>query len=145
MSTQGWIGVDLDGTMAYYDGWKGADHIGEPIPAMVERVKRWLAEGREVRIFTARVYLAPEPQNPNGLSSESIGEAALAQMKFTYDQWNKRWKEKYFVVLPALRRWMEQHIGVQLEVTCTKDYDMIEYWDDRAVRVVINTGNPCCE
>jgi hypothetical protein len=50
-----WIGVDLDGTLAHYDGWKGVEHIGEPIPAMVERVKRWCAEGKEVRIFTARV------------------------------------------------------------------------------------------
>lgn len=51
----GWIGVDLDGTLAKYGEWKGAEHIGEPIAPMVERVKRWLAEGREVRIFTARV------------------------------------------------------------------------------------------
>lgn len=52
---RGWIGVDLDGTLAVYDEWRGADHIGAPIPAMVERVKQWLAEGKEVRIFTARV------------------------------------------------------------------------------------------
>jgi hypothetical protein len=54
-NSQGWIGVDLDGTLAYYDGWKGSAHIGAPIPVMVERVKRWLAEGKEVRIFSARV------------------------------------------------------------------------------------------
>jgi len=53
--SNGWIGVDLDGTLAYYDEWRGLYHIGEPIPAMVDRVKRWLAEGRDVRIFTARV------------------------------------------------------------------------------------------
>jgi len=51
----GWIGVDLDGTLARYDGWKGVEHIGEPVPAMLARVKRWLAEGKDVRIFTARV------------------------------------------------------------------------------------------
>jgi len=50
----GWIGVDLDGTLAYYDGWKGARHIGKPIPAMAKRVRAWLAQGLEVRIFTAR-------------------------------------------------------------------------------------------
>lgn len=55
MSNQGWIGVDLDGTLARYDGWRGIEHIGEPVPAMVDRVKAWLAEGRDVRIFTARV------------------------------------------------------------------------------------------
>jgi len=52
----GWIAVDLDGTLAHYDGWKGIDHIGEPIPMMVDRVKGWIAEGKEVRIFTARVH-----------------------------------------------------------------------------------------
>lgn len=54
MSNHGWIGVDLDGTLAYYDGWKGIEHIGAPVPAMLDRVKRWLTEGRQVRIFTAR-------------------------------------------------------------------------------------------
>lgn len=52
---QGWIAVDLDGTLAHYDGWKGVDHIGEPIPAMVARVLRWLTAGRVVVIFTARI------------------------------------------------------------------------------------------
>ena len=53
--SRGWIGVDLDGTLALYEGWQGLTHIGAPIPAMVERVQRWLEEGRDVRIFTARV------------------------------------------------------------------------------------------
>ena len=51
----GWIGVDLDGTLAVYDGWTSETHIGPPIPRMVERVKDWLAAGVEVRIVTARV------------------------------------------------------------------------------------------
>lgn len=55
MSRGGWIGVDLDGTVAQYDIWRGPLHIGEPVVPMVERVKRWLAAGIEVRIFTARV------------------------------------------------------------------------------------------
>jgi hypothetical protein len=59
----GWIGVDLDGTLATYGGWKGPDDIGEPIAPMVERVKAWLAAGKEVRIFTARAYL-PEQIPP---------------------------------------------------------------------------------
>lgn len=53
--SRGWIGVDLDGTLAEYDRWRGASHIGAPIEHMVARVKRWLDEGREVRIMTARV------------------------------------------------------------------------------------------
>ncbi len=51
----GWRGVDLDGTLAHYDGWKGAGHIGEPIPIMVARVLRWLEKGDQVAIVTARV------------------------------------------------------------------------------------------
>lgn len=56
MSTNGWIGVDLDGTLAEYDSWKGSAYIGRPIWPMVKRVRAWLAEGKEVRIFTARAF-----------------------------------------------------------------------------------------
>lgn len=49
-----WIGVDLDGTLAFEDDWRGIEHIGEPIPRMVERVKALIADGHDVRIFTAR-------------------------------------------------------------------------------------------
>lgn len=49
-----WIGVDLDGTLAQYSGWRGLDHIGAPVPVMLARVKHWLAEGYCVKIFTAR-------------------------------------------------------------------------------------------
>ncbi len=49
----GWIGVDLDGTLAHYEGWNDGK-IGEPIPAMMERVKKWVQREVEVRIFTAR-------------------------------------------------------------------------------------------
>jgi hypothetical protein len=51
----GWIGVDLDGTLAEYDHWRGEEHIGKPVELMVNRVKYWLNQGIEVRIFTARV------------------------------------------------------------------------------------------
>jgi hypothetical protein len=49
-----WYGVDLDATLARYDGWRGADVVGEPIPLMVERVRGWLDQGIDVRILTAR-------------------------------------------------------------------------------------------
>ncbi len=55
-SQQGWIGVDLDGTLAHYTGWNGGA-IGAPIPAMVERVKLLLDQSDyKVKIFTARVH-----------------------------------------------------------------------------------------
>ena len=56
--SEGWIGIDLDGTLAEYDGWKGVEHIGKPIPSMVKRVKAWIIEGKDVRIFTARVCMS---------------------------------------------------------------------------------------
>lgn len=55
MNKKGWIGVDLDGTLAGYDHWRGVDHIGAPILRMVNQVKVWIDDGWEVRIFTARV------------------------------------------------------------------------------------------
>lgn len=49
-----WIGVDLDGTLAHYTGWKGVHHIGPPVKRMRVRVVEWLAEGKRVKILTAR-------------------------------------------------------------------------------------------
>jgi hypothetical protein len=59
----GWIGVDLDGTLATYGGWKGPDNIGAPVPAMVTRVLDWCNAGQEVKIFTARASV-PEQIPP---------------------------------------------------------------------------------
>lgn len=53
-SSAGWIGIDLDSTLAVYDHWQGIEHIGEPIAGMVSYVRSLLAHGLEVRIFTAR-------------------------------------------------------------------------------------------
>jgi hypothetical protein len=50
-----WVGIDLDGTLAHHDHWRGHTHIGAPIPAMVAYVRELLARGLAVRVFTARV------------------------------------------------------------------------------------------
>jgi hypothetical protein len=50
----GWIGVDLDGTLAQYGGWLGPESIGDPVPLMRERVLQWQLDGWKVKIFTAR-------------------------------------------------------------------------------------------
>lgn len=47
--------------------------------------------------------------------------------------------------VPPILAWLERHGLGGLEVTNVKDFDMIELWDDRCVRVVPNTGRPCCE
>jgi hypothetical protein len=59
----GWYGVDLDGCLAYYDHWRGPDHIGEPIRPMLDRVRGWIKAGREVKIVTARATI-PEQVKP---------------------------------------------------------------------------------
>jgi len=60
------IAVDLDGTLAKWYGIEITDYdplkIGEPIWPMVNRVKKWLAEGKKVVIFTARVHPKHEEQ-----------------------------------------------------------------------------------
>lgn len=50
----GWIGVDLDGTLADDTVWKGLGYIGKPIPAMKQRVLDWIAAGYDIKIVTAR-------------------------------------------------------------------------------------------
>lgn len=65
MSKEGWIGVDLDRTLAHYDKWVSETHIGAPIPLMLARVKKWIDDGKDVRIFTARV--SGERKDPEGI------------------------------------------------------------------------------
>lgn len=116
MSNGGWIGVDLDGTLARYDGWDGGS-VGEPIPLMLERVKTWLSQGVEIRIMTARV----------GCTGKDSGEGIDDEV-FSNSQ------------RQIIQDWTEKHLGVRLPVTSSKDFAMIELWDDRAVGVHCNTG-----
>lgn len=51
---EGWIGVDFDGTLAKHTSYKGPTKLGEPVPKMVARVRRWVGHGKRVKIFTAR-------------------------------------------------------------------------------------------
>lgn len=34
------------------------------------------------------------------------------------------------------------NFGINLPVTCEKDFNMVELWDDKAVQVEVNTGEP---
>ncbi len=52
--SRAWTGVDLDGTLAYYDRSLAYDKIGEPIPIMLTLVKKMINNGIRVKIFTAR-------------------------------------------------------------------------------------------
>jgi hypothetical protein len=78
----GWIGVDLDGTLAEYDIWRGRDHIGKPIPVMIERVKKWISEGKTVKIFTARACLPDQiPPIERWLEEQGLGYLEVTNYK----------------------------------------------------------------
>ena len=47
--------VDLDGVLARYDGWKGLEHFGEPIPGALEFC-RDLARDYRVIVFSSRTH-----------------------------------------------------------------------------------------
>lgn len=66
MKMNPWIGCDFDGTISKDTpgGWSGdLTETGPPIEPMVNRIKKLLAQGKTVKIFTARVG-GPEPQAP---------------------------------------------------------------------------------
>jgi hypothetical protein len=108
-----WIGVDLDGTLAEYHGWVSSHDIGVPIPKMVARVKKWLGEGKEVRIFTARV--SANPHSPAELQRAEDARTAIVE-------------------------WCKLHIGMELVVTNVKDLAMTVLYDDRCRQVLENSG-----
>lgn len=75
-----WIGVDLDGTLAKHDGKLG--EIGSAIPSMVERVEKWIDDGHEVRIFTARAESALERiKVKKWLSDNDLPDLAITNKK----------------------------------------------------------------
>ena len=118
---QGNILVDMDGTMFEYWGWTKWNSFGKPIPAMVERVLGWIAEGKDVRIFTARM---PLPQD------EMVEQTCYK----TGEKFNGVMMKK------AIADHCEASFGHRLRAQCYKDLHTIEIWDDRAVGVVANTG-----
>jgi hypothetical protein len=114
VDTTEWIGVDLDGTLIEDTGWKGADHFGRIIQPMLDRVNRWLDQGRKVKIMTARA-------NP------------------LVDEEDESYADRMFY----LNKWMMETFGEranEIEITYEKDLFMIELWDDRCVQVELNTG-----
>lgn len=117
-----YIAVDFDGTLVHHDGYRGPYFIGDPIPAMVDRVKGWLAEGKPVKIFTARVASATLKKN----FGFALGDRDVHHCRVGVEK--------------PIQEWCEKHLGKVLEITCEKDFLMRELWDDRAVSVKTNTG-----
>lgn len=134
-SLTGWIGVDLDNTLAHYSG--DVSTIGAPIEPMAERVRQWIREGRDVRIFTARVaplFMRVElhPSYPSAIvhygRTGQLGERTAELHRFALEQ------ER------LIQNWCEFHLGKRLPVTAVKDMMLVEFWDDRAVAVEPGTG-----
>jgi hypothetical protein len=94
------IAVDLDGTLAHYDEWRGIEHIGSPIPAMIARVRRWLAEGEEVVIHTARVC-GGDPRGARVFIEEWLDAHDLPSLRITAE---KDWTMSQY--------WDDRAIGV---------------------------------
>lgn len=112
---QFWYGVDLDRTLVEYHKYAEPGDIGPPIKPMIERVRGWLAEGQvEVRIFTARVYLPPNP------SQRDIEHQMLAHT--------------------AIENFCMEQFGQRLAITCMKDSRCMRLYDDIARQVEPNTG-----
>jgi len=108
----GWIAVDFDRTLSHRVHDSGSISVGPPVWPMVDRVKRWLAQGKNVKIFTARV----SANNPT-------------------ERWGTPAQQRELI-----EQWCLEHIGQVLPVTAEKDGYMLEMWDDAAVAVEENTG-----
>lgn len=59
--SKGWIALDLDGTLARVDVPRVPEELGDPVPpigppvpAMLSRLRGWIARGETVKIFTGR-------------------------------------------------------------------------------------------
>lgn len=121
LERDGWIGVDLDGTLAEWTEQTSPVCIGPPVLAMVKRVKAWIDEGRRVKIVTARVGV--------NVRSAAYNEHMAAESQRT-----------------IIRAWLDKHLGYlyssTVEITSRKDLDMLALWDDMAVTVERNTGRP---
>lgn len=107
------IGLDLDGTTAFYEKFIAPDNIGKPIPEMVRKVKEALDQGAEVVIFTARV-------NPGQGSGKDVMDATLAFL--------------------AIAEFCRKTFGQLLGITHEKSRHFTEIWDDRGRQVIPNTG-----
>lgn len=127
---KGWYGFDLDGTLAKYDGWRGIDHIGEPVKPMVELMKRMHDEGKVVKIMTARVA-------PRRLEDGSIGE----QFTWLTREPSSDPAAKY-TATRYIQDWCEEtaQLGFIPEIVYQKDHLMLELYDDRVKQVVPNEG-----
>lgn len=123
---RGWIGVDFDQTLAVHHPGHEAEETGEdgeilnqPIWYTVNRMLGWIAEGRDVRIYTAR---------------------CASTKKFHKDGSPKLDDD----VVSRIQDWCEEHVqkGWRPPVQFWKDSKVDFIVDDKAEQVFPNTGIP---
>ena len=144
----GWVGFDLDRTLAHYDHWMGPEHIGAPVPYMVDKLKSYLAAGIKCKIFTARVYshvyrLWDRSKYPTvtEIRKELAQHEALSKEKPAFaisDDFRRVYEGE--MARRYIEDWCLQHVGVVLECTAQKDWACVEFWDDIARQAPINGG-----
>lgn len=78
------IAIDLDKTLAYHSSGWGISKIGPPIEPMVENVKKWLAKGYKVTVFTARMsHSGEELETQIQLITKFLRDAGLPNLHKT--------------------------------------------------------------
>jgi hypothetical protein len=105
------IAVDLDGTLAFYDGWRDRSHIGDPLPGALEGVKALVEAGFKVTVFTCRCSHETHDEFTGGYSVEDSAN--------------------------IVRVWLKQHcFPEEVAVFTGRGKPFAEcYLDDRALRV----------
>jgi hypothetical protein len=88
---KGWIGMDLDGTLAHADPLTDTSKIGKPVPNMVGLARKLTEEGHRIKIFTARasdarqVAMVREWLRENGLPEFEVTNIKDFEMIRLYD------------------------------------------------------------
>ena len=136
---KGWYGFDLDGTLAKYDGWKGIDHIGEPVKPMVDLIKKMHEDGKVVKILTARVApranieIRPNPYPTDHAVYDAVG-------RDNEERYSDIYRAPKWTACDFIYDWCLRNLGFLPEITHEKDHLMLELYDDRVKQVVPNEG-----
>lgn len=109
--SQRWVGVDLDGTLAQY-----------PSGGFKDRMK--IGDPILPMVLRVKAWL------DKGINVKIV-TARIA---------NRQADSDYPELIANIQDWCLTHIGQYLDITCQKDYLMIELWDDSVVAVEKNTG-----
>lgn len=138
-----WLAVDLDGTLAVYNGWKGEDHIGDLILPMAEKIMKRVNDGWKVAIFTARVS-GPEAEAAHAerviwqwvekhkMSAYISGITAIKHKHF-----REFWDDRSFHVMPnsGYIRDLEPAKTMSTEVGCSLDTQVVgSYYTDMVIQ-----------